>query len=105
MFSPASEAGNDVIVDFHTTPAALDFGGKSAERQDFNAGPADTIDLRTFQTSFRVHDNDRNGVLEQGESDGQITVQIDGNDTVLAFAQGSIRIENVLNMHSYDFWF
>jgi hypothetical protein len=70
-----------------------------------DACPPDVVDLSAFATSFRALDNNHDGVLEQGESDGHITVQIDGSDTLLAFAQGSVRIENVVNMHSYDFLF
>src|SRR5262249_28087182 len=87
---PADGAGNDVIVDFHTKQAEAGGGAQRAADQD--AGVADVIDLRPFQTSFRALDNNHDGILEQGESDGHITIQVDGNDTVLAFAEGSVRI-------------
>jgi serralysin len=86
VFSPMPDGGvcgNDTIIDFDLS--------------------LDVIDLRAFNTRFRALDTDHDRVLDAGEGDGHISVQIDGNDTVLSFAEGSIRIANVVNLDISDF--
>lgn len=88
VFSPMPNGdvcGNDTIMDFEPN--------------------RDVIDLRAFDTRFRALDTDHDRVLEAGEGDGHISVQIDGSDTVLSFAEGSIRIVNVVNLGISDFLF
>jgi Ca2+-binding RTX toxin-like protein len=75
--------GNDVITDF-----------KQAH---------DLIDLTAFHTTFRALDDNHNGVLDAGEGDKHISVQVHGGDTILSFTGGSIRIEDVTHLHANDF--
>jgi Ca2+-binding RTX toxin-like protein len=69
---------------------------------DFKQG-RDLIDLTAFNTTFRALDDNHNGTLDAGEGDKHIGVQVHGGDTVLSFAGGSIRIEDVTHLHANDF--
>jgi Ca2+-binding RTX toxin-like protein len=69
---------------------------------DFKQGH-DLIDLTAFNTTFRALDDNHNGTLDPGEGDKHISVQVHGGDTVLSFAGGSIRIEDVTHLHANDF--
>jgi serralysin len=121
-FADGGSCGNDVIVDFSP---GLSLPGHAASHQGGwvggggyaidapalpSAGKAldpngDVIDLTAFDTSFRALDANRDRVLGDGDGDGHISVQIEGNDTVLSFAEGSIRIADIVNLHVNDFLF
>jgi serralysin len=106
VFAPTSAdggaCGNDLVADFASGLARLGAQGRPGESFD---PKGDVIDLTAFHTSFRAVDTNRDGVLGGGDGDGHISVQIDGNDTVLSFAEGSIRIADIVNLHVNDFLF
>ena len=83
-FEADGPSGNDVVVDFEES---------------------DRLDLTAFGTTFRDLDDDRDGRLEAGEGDETISVSFDGDDTLLSFADGSIRIEDVVRLRADDFIF
>jgi len=84
VFTPEAGAGDDVIRNFENS---------------------DTIDLSAFATTFRDLDDDKDRRLEDGEGDGTITIQIDHGDTLFLFAEGSIRVADVVGLQWHDFIF
>src|ERR1700730_4677600 len=93
VFAPMTRntpgSGNDVVTDF--------------------VHGQDHLDLRAFDTSFRdLKTEDGHGEHGQGhhaEDDDRITMHVDGHDTVLEFAGGSVRITGVTQLHADDFFF
>jgi hypothetical protein len=85
VFAPGS--GNDVVTDF--------------------VHGQDRLDLRAFDTSFRdLKTEDGHGEHGQGHraaADDRITMHVDGHDTVLEFAGGSVRITGNTHLHADDF--
>jgi len=62
----------------------------------------DRLDLRSFETSFRNLDSNRNGRIEHGEGDGVIQVTREANGLVLNFDEGSVRLLGVNSLSSWD---
>ena len=93
VFAPMTRntpgSGNDVVTDF--------------------VHGQDHLDLRAFDTSFRdLKTEDGHGEHGQGhhaEDDDRITMHVDGHDTVLEFAGGSVRITGITQLHADDFFF
>ena len=80
--------GNDVIVDFVVGQ--------------------DHIDLSAFHTNFTaLHGNDKDWFGHEGRDgrDSPVTLTTEGHDTVLTFADGTVRIEGVTHLHATDFVF
>jgi Ca2+-binding RTX toxin-like protein len=104
--------GRDVLVGGQGADTLI--GGKGADSfvfapgaghdviRDFGDGH-DRIDLTAFCTTFRALDDNRNGELDRGEGDGQLSVQHDHGDTLLVFADSSIRIEGITHLAANDF--
>ncbi len=59
--------------------------------------------VTAFCTTFRALDDNRDGELDRGEGDGQLSVTRDHGDTPLTFASGSLRIEGVTHLRASDF--
>jgi Ca2+-binding RTX toxin-like protein len=93
VFAPMTRntpgSGNDVVTDF--------------------VHGQDHLDLRAFDTSFRaLKTEDGHGEHGQGhhaEDDDRITMHVDGHDTLLEFAGGSVRITGITQLHADDFFF
>ena len=79
-------AGRDVIEDF-------------TRRED-------RIDLIAFHTSFaELTGGDRHGHDGHGHDEPAVTLRTEGHDSVLTFAGGSVRIEEVAHLSANDFIF
>jgi len=91
LSSKDAASGNDVITDFVVGQ--------------------DHIDLSAFHTTFTaLHDRDQDwfGHGEIGQHDNRgdpVALTIEGHDTVLTFAGGTVRIDGVTHLHGADFVF
>ena len=93
VFAPMTRntpgSGNDVVTDF--------------------VHGQDHLDFRAFDTSFRdlktEDGHGEHGQEHHAEDDDRITMHVDGHDTVLEFAGGSVRIMGITHLHADDFFF